>query len=163
MNFFEDIALGERRTIGRHTFTTEEIKRFAGAFDPQPFHVDERQAQQSHFGGLIASGWHTLAVWMRLNIREIQRLDGELVEAGLAVARLGPSPGFDELKWIRPVYAGDTVNFESEVIAKKASRSRPEWGLITFRNGGRNQHGDEVISFVGHVFVERRDAAAQTE
>jgi acyl dehydratase len=157
MQFFEDIAVGERRQIGAHTFTAEEIKRFAGAFDPQPFHTDEAAAEQSHFGRLCASGWHTLAVWMKLNVRDVQRLDREREAAGIPVARLGPSPGFDELRWLKPVYAGDTISFESEVVVKKASRTKPEWGLVTLKNVGRNQAGEEVISFLGHVFVERRD------
>jgi acyl dehydratase len=157
MQFFEDIAVGERRQIGAHTFTAEEIKRFAGAFDPQPFHTDEAAAEPSHFGRLCASGWHTLAVWMKLNVRDVQRLDREREAAGIPVARLGPSPGFDELRWLKPVYAGDTISFESEVVVKKASRTKPEWGLVTLKNVGRNQAGEEVISFLGHVFVERRD------
>jgi len=157
MKFFEDIAVSERHLIGSHLFTAEEIKRFAVAFDPQPFHTDEKEAERSHFGRLCASGWHTLAVWMKLNVREMQRSVRNLEMAGTPVARLGPSPGFDQLKWLKPVYAGDTISFETEVIAKKPSRSRPEWGLVSFRNSGRNQAGDEVISFIGHVFVERRD------
>ena len=155
MKFFEDIAVGERRRIGSHLFTAEEIKRFARAFDPQPFHLDESQAEKSHFGRLCASGWHTIAIWMKLNIRDMQ-LRHDKGRTG-ASPQLGPSPGFDELKWLKPVYAGDTISFESEVIAKKASRSKPEWGLITIRNVGLNQSGDAVISFIGHVFVERRD------
>jgi acyl dehydratase len=157
MRFFEDIATGERVRLGAHLFTAEEIKRFAGAFDPQPFHTDEREAEKSHFGRLCASGWHTLAVWMKLNVREMQRLDGELAARGAPIARLGPSPGFDELKWLKPVYAGDTISFETEVIAVKTSRSRPGWGLVSIRNSGRNQTGEEVVSFIGHVFVEKRD------
>lgn len=159
MTFFEDVAVGERRAIGSQTFTAEEIKRFASAFDPQPFHTDEAAAAKSHFGGLCASGWHTLAVWMKLNVRELQRSAGELAGAREPVAKLGPSPGFDELKWLKPVYAGDTISFETEITGKKASRSKPEWGLVTMRNVGRNQAGEEVISFIGHVFVERREPA----
>ncbi len=157
MRFFEDIALGERRRIGSHLFTAEEIKRFARAFDPQPFHTDETEAEKSHFGRLCASGWHTLAIWMKLNVREMQRQERERGAAHGPAARLGPSPGFDELKWLKPVYAGDTIGFESEVVAKKASRSKPDWGLVTIRNIGLNQHGETAISFIGHVFVERRD------
>ena len=159
MKFFEDISVGERRRIGSHLFTAEEIKRFARAFDPQPFHLDEAQAERSHFGRLCASGWHTIAIWMKLNVRDMQTEHGKGA-AGSAAARLGPSPGFDELKWLKPVYAGDTVSFESEVIAKRASRSMPEWGLVTIRNVGLNQNGEAAISFIGHVFVERRDRAA---
>jgi acyl dehydratase len=163
MRFFEDIEIGGRRRIGSHVFAADEIKRFASAFDPQPFHLDEAAAEASHFGRLCASGWHTLAVWMRLNIRDIQRRDAERATVGEPVARMGPSPGVDEVKWLRPVYAGDTVEFESEVVAKKASRSRSEWGLVSIRNVGRNQAGEEVISFTGHVFVERRDKTAPLE
>ena len=163
MKFFEDIPVGERSRIGSHSFTVEEIKRFAGAFDPQPFHVDEAAAEKSHFGRLCASGWHTLAVWMRLNIRDMQRNGEEREAAGAPTARMGPSPGFDALQWLRPVYAGDTISFEHEVLAKKASRSRPEWGLISFRNIGRNQAGEQVITFIGHVFVERRDKTPPAE
>jgi acyl dehydratase len=157
MKFFEDVTVGERLELGSHTFTAEDIKRFATAFDPQPFHMDETQAAKSHFGGLCASGWHTLSVWMKLNIRELQRRNGDRESAEGPIAKMGPSPGFDDLKWLKPVYAGDTVTYESEITAKRASRSRPEWGLISFTNVGRNQHGETVISFTGHVFVERRE------
>ena len=159
MTFFEDIQVGERHKIGSHTFSAEEIKRFAGAYDPQPFHTDEASAAKSHFGKLCASGWHTLAVWMKLNVRESQRSDRNLQTTGIPVARKGASPGFDELQWLKPVYAGDTISFETEVTAKKASRSRPGWGLVTTKVLGRNQDGEDVISFLAHVFVERRDKA----
>ncbi len=108
MMFFEDIVVGERDEIGAHTFTAEEIKRFARAFDPQPFHLDEAAAEESHFGRLCASGWHTLAVWMKLNVRHLQRrARASARRPACRLARLGPSPGFDELKWLKPVYAGD--------------------------------------------------------
>jgi acyl dehydratase len=160
MHFFEDLEVGARDEIGAHTFTAEEIKRFAEAFDPQPFHLDEDAAEKSHFGGLLASGWHTQAVWMKLNVRHWQRQRSAREAAGLPIARVGPSPGFDELKWLRPVYAGDTITFVNEVVAKKLSRSMPGWGLVTFKMTGRNQSGAEAISFVGHVFVESRDKPA---
>ncbi len=160
MRFFEDIAIGERQGIGSHRFTAEEIKRFAAAYDPQPFHMDQAAARDSHFGGLCASGWHTLAVWMQLNVREIQGQGRALEMAGIPVARVGPSPGFDELKWLKPVFAGNTISFETEIIAKKPSRSRPGWGVVSMRNIGRNEAGDDVISFIGHVFVECRSTPA---
>jgi acyl dehydratase len=163
MRFFEELAVGERRQIGSHTFTAEEIKRFASAFDPQPFHTDEAAAAASHFGRLCASGWHTLAVWMRLNVRGMQAHVRQREAAGRPLAKLGPSPGFDELKWSRPVYAGDTITYESEVVATRASRSQPGWGLVSIRNVGRNQSGEEAIAFTAHVFVERRDKALPEE
>jgi acyl dehydratase len=94
---------------------------------------------------------------MRLNVRHWGRRQAAQQAAGEPLARIGPSPGFDSLKWLKPIFAGDTVTFENQVIGKKPSRSMPEWGLVSFQMRGRNQKGDEVISFVGHVFVERRD------
>jgi acyl dehydratase len=156
MTFFEDIAVGEVSEIGAYDFSAEEIKRFALAYDPQPFHTDEAAAAASHFGKLCASGWHTLAVWMKLNVRSMQRLARERAATGAPLARLGPSPGFDELKWLKPVYAGDRVTFSYEIIGKRASGSRPGWGVVSIKNTGRNQAGEVVISFIGHVFVEQR-------
>ena len=156
MKFFEEIEIGERWELGGHSFSAEEIKRFAEAYDPQPFHLDEQAAEKSHFGKLCASGWHTLAVWMRLNVGDWKRRIGERAASGAPAARIGPSPGFDDLQWLRPVYAGDTISYSCEVLGKHPSRSRPEWGLLSFRSSGRNQGGEEVVSFVGHVFVERR-------
>ncbi len=154
MMFFEEIVVGEVAELGAHTFTAEEIKRFASAFDPQPFHMDEAAAEASHFGKLCASGWHTLAIWMRLNVRHMQQVARERAASGLAPARSGPSPGFNDLKWLKPVYVGDRISFSTEVLAKRASRSRPGWGLLTLRSVGRNQMGEDVISFVAHVFIE---------
>jgi acyl dehydratase len=163
MEFFEDIPLGSRDEIGAFTFTAGEIKRFASAFDPQPFHLDEAAATESHFGGLLASGWHTQAVWMKLNVRNWQRRRSEMQAAGRPIAKVGPSPGFDELKWLKPIYAGDTITFTNEVVGKRASRSMPGWGLVTFKMTGLNQAGEEAVSFVGHVFVERREKATREE
>jgi acyl dehydratase len=160
MPFFEEIALGDRREIGAHTFNADEIKRFAKAYDPQAFHLNEEAAAKSHFGRLCASGWHTLAVWMGLNVRSLQRRAAENAARGIAMAKLGPAGGFDELKWLKPVYVGDTIAFESEVVAKRESRSRPEWGIVSVHNFGRNQSGEEVVSFIAHAFVERRSANA---
>jgi acyl dehydratase len=159
MEFFEDVAVGARDEIGAFTFTAEEIKRFARSFDPQPFHLDEAAAARSHFGRLLASGWHTQAVWMKLNVRHWQRRVEEQKAARRQVAKVGPSPGFDELKWSKPVYAGDTITFVNEITGKRASRSMPGWGLVTFRMSGRNQNGEEAVSFIGHFFVERREKA----
>jgi acyl dehydratase len=161
MMFLEEIAVGEVRELGSHTFTAEDIKRFASAFDPQPFHLDEAAAARGPYGALIASGWHTVAVWMRLNVRDLQQRERERREAGLASAKPGPSPGFNDLKWLKPVFAGDSVAYRSEVIERRASRSRPGWGLVTVRISGRNQHGEEVMSFIGHTFVEARSKAPE--
>jgi acyl dehydratase len=159
MKFWEDIAAGERSEIGSHTFTADGIKSFARRFDPQLFHLDEEAARRSHFGALCASGWHTAAMWMRLMVDHQKREDAARSARGEAVAALGPSPGFRELKWLKPVYVGDTIAYATEVIEKRASGSRPGWGLITIRNSGVNQKGEPVISFISTAFVERRNSA----
>ena len=157
MKFFEDIRVGEITNLGRHTFTADDIKAFAARFDPQPFHLDEAAAR-SHFSRLCASGWHTACVWMRLMVNYRRREGEELRSRGEPAAQLGPSPGFRDLKWPKTVYAGDTISFVSEIAEKRASQSRPGWGLVFARNSGTNQKGEEVMSFIGSGFVERRPA-----
>jgi acyl dehydratase len=154
--YFEDLAVGEVTELGAHTFTAEEIKAFAGLYDPQPFHLDEAAAAASHFGALCASGWHTAAIWMRLMVRTMQAQDDA---PGAPAARLGPSPGFRDLKWLRPVYAGDTIRYASTLVDKRPSGSRPGWGLVTHRNTGTNQDGVLVFEFQATAFLERRPEA----
>jgi acyl dehydratase len=158
MKFFEDIQVGDRQELGRHTFTAAEIKSFAERFDPQPFHMDEQAATRSHFGGLVASGWHTGSVGIRLIIENRLREEEAMRARGEPVGRTGPSPGFRDLKWPKPVYASDTVTYRSEVIEKRAVQSRPGKGLVFIVNTGSNQAGELVISFVSIVFVDRRQA-----
>lgn len=156
MRFFEDVIVGEIVEIGRHTFSAEEIKSFAARFDPQPFHLDEAAAARTHFGRLCASGWHTASMWMRFEALSRLRETEAMRARGEPVAQGGPSPGFRELKWSRPVYVGDTITFSREIVGKRLSSSRPHWGLLSARNLGVNQHGLEVLSFLGSVFVQRR-------
>ena len=158
MKFFEDIAIGERAELGQHTFTAEDDQGVcAAASIRRPFHLDEAAAARSHFGALCASGWHTASVWMRLMVEHQRRDDEARRDRGEPVAQLGPSPGFRELKWLKPVYVGDTVTYAMEIVEARASNSRPDWGLITMRNTGVNQKGEPVISFVSVAFVERRN------
>ena len=156
MKYFEDVRVGDATIFGQHAFTAEEIKRFAAQFDPQPFHLDEAAAARSHFGALCASGWHTVVMWMRLAILHQRAADEARWARGEPVARLGASPGFRDLKWLKPVYVGDTVTYATEVIETRVSKSRPTWGLVFNRNTGTNQAGDVVMSFIGSGFVERR-------
>jgi acyl dehydratase len=158
MRFFEDIEVGWTRELGKHTFTADEIKRFAGRYDPQPFHMDEAEAKKSHFGALCASGWHTAAVCMRTIVDSTKQLTADMIARGEKPAKMGPSPGYTNLKWLKPVYAGDTIAFTSEVIETRASESRPGWGLVQTRFSGRNQNGVPVYQFDGVVFIERRSA-----
>jgi acyl dehydratase len=157
MKFFEDIKVGDVLPIGRHTFNADEIKAFAQRFDPQPFHMDETAAAQSHFGALCASGWHTAAAWMRLMV-DTRRGQMEAAAArGETVAAHGPALGLRDLKWLKPVYVGDTIDYKSEVIELRVSNSRPGTGLMTILSSGANQKGETVISFVSTTFVERRE------
>lgn len=156
MKFFEDIEIGDTRVYGSHTFTAEEIKRFARAYDPQPFHTDEEAAKRSHFGALCASGWHTAAACMRQFVEASRRARAEMLERGEQPAKVGPSPGFKNLKWIKPVYAGDTITFSNEVIEKRELKTRPEWGLVRGLTIGTNQKGERVYEFESGGFVERR-------
>lgn len=160
MRFFEDIEVGQRREVGSFTFTAEDIKRFAAQFDPQRFHLDEEEGKKSLFGGLAASGWHVGSVCMKLMVADGKRQAQEAHARGDRVAVWGPSPGFRELRWIKPVLAGDTVSFSSEVETLRTSDSRPEWGIAQVRNTGTNQRGEVVFSFLATAFVPRRDASA---
>lgn len=160
MKYFDDINTGDRMALGTHVFTAEDIKRFAAQYDPQPFHMDEAAAAKSHFGALCASGWHTVAVWMNLRVQHGRREDAERSARGEPLAKLGPSPGFRDLKWLKPVYAGDTIAYATEVVEKRVTQSRPGWGIIFSRNTGTNQNGELVMSFIGSGFVERRPGAA---
>jgi acyl dehydratase len=156
VKFFEDIQVGDVFEVGRYTFTADNIKNFATRFDPQSFHVDEEAAARSHFGALVASGWHTALAWMRLMIDHRRRMDEAMLARGEPVAGIGPALGFRELKWLKPVYVGDTIEYKSGVIETRLSESRPHAGLMTFRSIGVNQNGEPVISLVSTTFVERR-------
>lgn len=160
MRFFEDIEIGERRELGSFTFTAELIKKFAGQFDPQRFHLDEEEGRKSLFGGLAASGWHVASVYMKLLVADGQRQTKEALARGDKIAVWGPSPGFRELRWIKPVLAGDTISYFSEVESLRLSEKRPEWGVVQARNTGINQRGEVVFSFLATGFVPRRNAGA---
>ena len=156
MRFFEDIVIGDKREIGSYTFNAPDIKTFAARFDPQLFHMDEEAAARSHFGKLVASGWHTAAMWMRLMVEYRKREADRLRALGSPVPTIGPSPGFRNLNWSLPVYVGDTVSYASDVVETRLSNSRPGWGLMTVRNSGTNQNGKPVMSFFSTGFVGRR-------
>ena len=158
MHFFEDIKVGQRRELGSFTFTAENIKKFAAQFDPQAFHLDEEEGRKSLFGGLAASGWHVGSACMKMLVADGQRQAGEIAARGDKVAVWGPSPGFRDLRWIRPVLAGDTVDFASEIVSLRTSSSRPTWGILEARISGINQRGEDVFSMVSTAFVPRRSA-----
>jgi acyl dehydratase len=160
MRFFEDIEVGQRRELGSFTFTADLIKKFASQYDPQRFHLDEEEGRKSLFGGLAASGWHVGSVCMKLLVADGQRQAREAAARGEAVAVWGPSPGFRDLRWLKPVLAGDTITFATEVESLRASEKRPEWGILQARNTGINQRGELVFSLLATAFVPRRNVNA---
>jgi acyl dehydratase len=160
MRFFEDMEIGVPRDFGSFTFTAEAIKKFAAQFDPQAFHLDEEAGRKSLFGGLAASGWHVGSVCMKLTVADAQRQMKEAAARGEEVAVWGPSPGFRELRWIRPVLAGDTISFSSVVETKRISEKRPQWGVLQARTSGVNQRGEQVYSLLATAFVPRRNAGS---
>lgn len=154
--YFDDIPIGMVMELGAHTFTRDDIIAFATRYDPQRFHLSEEEAAKTHFGKLCASGWHTAAVWMRRMIETQNKLDAEAIARGERPARSGGSPGFTNLRWIAPVFVGDTIRYSSTVTGKRLSASRPDWGLLFHKNEGINQDGVCVFSFEGCAFRERR-------
>jgi acyl dehydratase len=144
LRHFEDFQVGDALPLASCKVTREAILAFAEAYDPQPFHLDDEAAAGSHFGGLVASGWHTGALFMRMMI------DGWLG----ASASLG-SPGLERLAWKRPVRPGDVLSGSSTVLAVRASQSRPEMGLVTFRHEVRNQRGEVVMEIVNPIMFAR--------
>ena len=160
MGYFEELTVGQRRELGSFTFTAELIKKFASQFDPQRFHLDEEEGRNSLFGGLAASGWHVGSACMKLLVADGRRQAAEAVARGEKPAVWGPSPGFDDLRWLKPVLAGDTISYASEVETLRASGSKPEWGIMQARTTGTNQRGELVFSFLASGFVPRRHPAA---
>ncbi len=156
--YFEDRAIGEMIDLGAHTFSADEIISFARQFDPQPFHLDEAAGKRSLFGGLAASGWHTVAHYIRLLVTERMRSETALRARGLPVAGYGPSPGMTNLSWLKPVLAGDTISFRTMITEQVDLKSRPTRGLLKSRGQGRNQRGELVFDYGGLVLVERRHA-----
>jgi acyl dehydratase len=154
--YFEDLELGRVTELGSHTFTAAEIKAFAAKYDPQPFHMDEEAAKASLFGALCASGWHTVAIYTGFNIRTRQKREADATASGETIARWGPSPGFKGLKWLKPVFAGDTITFRQTIADKVDMKSRPERGLLVTRGEGFNQKGELVFQLTGQILVPRR-------
>ena len=146
MQYFEDLTIGSRQSFGRYQVTRDEVIEFARKYDAQPFHLDDAAAARTHFGRLAASGWHTCAMTMAMLVEDMK---------ANAQASLG-SPGMDELRWLKPVYPGDTLRCESEVIEKTPSRSKP-MGVVRSRLTVLNQHDEPVMTFIPIALVRRRD------
>jgi acyl dehydratase len=145
--YLEDLHVGDRFESDTFSVTEHDIIAFAQAFDPQPFHLDAEAAKQSVFRGLVASGWHTAAMTMKL-----------FVTGGLRLAGGSVGLGVDELRWPQPVRPGDTLRLQTEIMEIRRSRSKPDRGIIRIRNITTNQNGEVVQTFLASVLVRRRPA-----
>ena len=156
MSFYDDIVIDEPVEIGTHLFTAEEIVRYARAFDPQPFHLDAEAAKASLFGGLCASGWHTMAVFMKLNVQFMAATAARRAAEGLDRPLWGPSPGVRDIKWLRPVYAGERISYRTTATAKRLSKNRPGWAVIDSHVDAATEDGKPVLAFDASVFLQVR-------
>lgn len=153
MIHFEDIEIGSRQSFGRYEVTREEVVDYASRYDPQPFHLDDEAAARTHFGRLAASGWHTCAMTMRMLVDNMSTVQ----QAGLG------SPGIDNLRWVKPVYPGDVLRCETEVVDKRRSKSRSDMGLFKSRCRTFNQDGELVLEMISNGLIRVRDPAAPIE
>jgi acyl dehydratase len=151
--YFEDFAVGQAfKPSGRVKVTKDDIIAFAQKYDPQPFHLDEEAGRKSIFGRLVASGWHTAALTMSLVARNEYKAAGGTI--GL---------GFDGMRWPRPVFPGDELRIETEVLETRPSKSRPDCGLIKMRTRTLNQNGEVVQELIGNAMVPRRPAGVTAD
>ncbi|PWR23809.1 MaoC family dehydratase [Zavarzinia compransoris] len=150
IDWLEDFIPGTRTHVGTIAFTAEEIVAFARQFDPQSFHIDEDAARRSPYGGLIASGWHTMSKIMKLVSQAALDRGG----AGFIV-----SPGFEDLRWLKPSRPGDVLDVWTEVVSATPSASRPDRGLVIQRFSAVNAAGETVCSVTGKVFFRKREGS----
>ncbi len=148
MIYFEDLDIGAETDFGTYDVTREEVLDFARKYDPQPFHLSDEEAAKTHFGRIAASGWHTCAMTMAVIARKV---------VGEEQAGLG-SPGVDELRWLKPVYPGDTLHVRGKIVDKTPSRSKPEIGSFRTETIVTNQDGVAVMRFTSIVLIRRRPA-----
>jgi acyl dehydratase len=150
--YFEDIEVGAVQRFGRYEVTREEVLDFAGKYDFQPFHLSDEAAAMTHFGRLAASGWHSTAMMMAMTVAHMQA-EGEMQAASLGAV------GIDELRWLKPVYPGDVLSCETEVLETIPSRSRPEMGIVKTRTTLLNQHGEPVMTLKPILMIRTRQGA----
>ena len=146
MIYFEDLEVGAETYFGAYEVTREEVLEFARKYDPQPFHLSDEAAAKTHFGRLAASGWHTCAMTMATLVRHM----GDAPQAGLG------SPGVDELRWLKPVYPGDTLHVRGKIIETRPSRSKPDLGSFRTEMIVTNQDEVPVLTFTSIVLIRRR-------
>ena len=149
MIYFEDIEVGGETFFGSCEVTREEVLEFARKYDPQPFHLSDEAAAKTHFGRIAASGWHTTAMVMAMLVEHMQ----DEPQAGLG------GVGIDELRWLKPVYPGDVLSLETELLEKTRSRSKPNMGSGRIRVTAFNQHDEPVMSYVNIFLIAVREPA----
>lgn len=147
MMYYEDLEVGMTSSSGAYEVTAEEVRDFASKYDPQPFHLSQEAAAKTHFGRISASGWHTCAMTMRMLVDSMN----EVPRAGMG------SPGIDELRWKHPVYPGDTLRIETELLEKRRSRSKPELGLFKTRVRTFNQDDVTVLEMTSNGMIGVRE------
>ncbi|UVC07073.1 MaoC family dehydratase [Rhizobium sp. TH2] len=145
------MMVGEAIEMGTYEFTAERIVEFASQFDPQFFHLDAEKAKNSVLGGLCASGWHISAAMMKCNVEAIKRQAKAVIEAGGVPPKIGPSPGFKNMKWLKPVYAGDTVTYSMRFTRSRPVPYRPGRNIVEISYEGLNQKGDLVFTVEASV------------
>jgi len=150
--FWEDLTPGAIRDLGSVTLSAQEIKEFARQFDPQPFHLDEEAGRRSIFGGLCASGWHTCSLAMRLTVQNFLHESSSM-----------GSPGLESLKWLKPVYPGDTLRLQQSILESRPLRTRPDVGLVRSRWEMINQRDEPVMQMEGYGMFRRRHPAGSDE
>ncbi len=150
MTLDEFFEIDKDAALGAHTFDAPSIMSFARKYDPQPFHTDEQAARKSVFGGLCASGWQTAATWMKRNVAT----PGPVWTGPGPAPLFGPSPGISDLKWPKPVFAGETINFSRTALSHCAVTSRPGWRMLSVRAVGVDSSGDKVLEFESSVLVQ---------
>jgi acyl dehydratase len=155
--WYEDIVIDEVFPLGSHTFARDEIIAFGRQYDPQYFHLSEAEAAQSHFGRLIASGWHTAVIGHRMMVDALFAEEARLRSIGKEPGLSGPSPGVNRVDFKRPVYVGDTVTYTLGVTGKRLSNSIPGWGLLFNSLDGTNQRGELVYHADLVAFTKIRD------
>lgn len=150
MIYFEDLEVGSTSKFGRYVVTREEVMEFAQKYDPQPFHLDDEAAAKTHFGRLSASGWHTCAMTMAMLVENMKTSR----QAGLG------SPGMDNLRWVKPVYPGDTLRVETTIIEKRRSKNRPDMGLFKSDLTIFNQNDEPVMTMRSNGLIKVRNPEA---
>ena len=150
--YWEDLEPGSVRELGSVTPSTEDIKEFAEQFDPQPFHIDEAAGRRSIFGNLCASGWHTCALAMKLTVENFLNESSSM-----------GSPGLENLRWLKPVYPGDTLRLQHTILESRPLRTRTDTGLVRSSWDMFNQNDEKVLHMEGYGMFRRRRAASPEE